>query len=59
MGGVESEGVALLDVVLAGGVAGHEAEQAAGGVAGGVADPLQGVAHQHPGAPHRGDGDSL
>ena len=61
-GSLESEGVALLELVLAGRVPGHEAEQAAGRVAGGVGDPLEGVAHQHHGAgagAHRGDGDSL
>ena len=59
-GGLESEGVALLELVLAGRMPGHEAEQAAGRVAGGVGDPLEGVAHQHLGAaPHCGDGDSL
>ena len=43
----------LLDV-LGGGMAGHEREQAAGWVAGGVRDPLQGVAHDHQGAGDRG-----
>ena len=37
----------LLYVVLGGRVAGHEREQAAGRVAGGIRDPLQGVAHDH------------
>ena len=48
------ECVTLLDVVLGGGVARHEREQAAGRVAGGVRDPFQGVAHDDQGAGHRG-----
>ena len=39
--------MALLYVVLGAGLARHEGEEAAGGVAGGVGDPLQGVAHDH------------
>ena len=39
------ECVTLLNVVLWGGMAGHEGEQAGGRITGGVGDPLQGVAH--------------
>ena len=48
------EGVALLDVVLRVVVPWHEGEKAGGRVAGGVGDPLEGVAHDDQGVRHRG-----
>ena len=44
----------LLDVVMRAGVPRHEGEEAGGGVAGGVGDPLEGVAHDDQGVRHRG-----
>ena len=45
----------LLDVVMRAGVPRHEGEEAGGGVAGGVGDPLERVTHDDQGARHRGD----